>query len=108
MMKKLHATALAFGLTLVSTTTMAFMHDMMGMGGPEMYNLAIGGLANRDDAKGIDDKFRQLNDVTKVHVDFKRGMVMIWVKKGKPLDEASVRRIVKEASFTLDAFENPK
>ncbi len=108
MMRKIRAAGIIFGLVLLSTPAMAFMHGMMGMGEPGMYNLKVGGLAGRDDANGIDEKFRQMNGVEKVHVDFKRGMVMVWVKRGEKLGEGLAEKIVKEAGFTLEAFERPK
>ena len=108
MMRKIRAAGIIFGLVLLATPSMAFMHGMMGMGEPGMYNLTVGGLAGRDDANGIDKKFHQMNGVEKVHVDFKRGMVMVWVKRGEKLGEGLAEKIVKEAGFTLEAFERPK
>ena len=99
---------MAFGLMVLSAPSMAFMHGMGGMREPGMYNLTVGGLAARDDANGIDEKIRRMNGVEKVHVDFKRGMVMVWVKQGETLDEAFVEKIVKEAEFTLEALERPE
>ncbi len=49
-----------------------------------------------------------MNSVEIVHVDFKRGMVMVWVKRGEKLGEGLAEKIVKEAGFTLEAFERPK
>jgi len=108
MMKKLQTVALAFGLLLVSTTGFADMAGMLGMGKPGMYNVTVGGLAGRDNANGIDDKFREMNGVQKVHVDYENGMVMIWVKKGKVLDEELTKKIVEKSGFKLEAFERPK
>lgn|GEM_PF-3513359 len=108
MMKKPQTIALAFGLLLVSTTSFADMAGMLGMGNPGMYNVTVGGLAGRVDANGIDDKFRRMNGVQKVHVDYKHGMVMIWVKKGKALDEELTKKIVEKSGFELKAFERPK
>ncbi len=105
MMNKLQLVVLAFGLFVVSTTTFAKMHDMAGMGEPGMYNVTVEGLAGRDDAKGIDEKFKGINGVQKVHVDFKNGMVMVWVKRGKVLDEKLTRKIVEKAGFKLEAFD---
>ncbi len=46
-----------------------------------------------------------MNSVEIVHVDFKRGMVMVWRKHGDKLDEGLAGKIVKDAGFTLGAFE---
>ncbi len=108
MMRKLRVAGIIFGLVLLSTPSMAFMHSRGSMGEPGMYNLIVGGLAGRDNANGIDEKFRQINIVEKVHVDFKNGMVMVWIKQGEKLDEGLAEKIVKEAGFTLEAFERPK
>ncbi len=108
MIRTLRAAALAFGLALLSTPSVAFMHSMMGMGESDMYNLTVGGLAGRDDAKGIDEELRQIEDVEKVHVDFDNGMVMVWMKQGETLDKVLAEKIVKGAGFVLDDFERPK
>ncbi len=84
------------------------MHGMKGMNEPGMYNLTIGGLAGGDDAKGIDEKFRQMNGVTKVHVDFDNGMIMIWMKDNESLDQGMAEKIIQEAGYTLKDFELPK
>ena len=108
MMRKVRAVAIAFGLALLSSPSTAIMHSMEGMGEPGMYNLEVGGLAGGDDAKGIDEDFREMNGVEKVHVDFKQGMVMVWMKQGDTLDEELAEKVVKEAGFTLKAFERPQ
>lgn len=108
MIKKIYAVALAIGLLFYSASAMAMMHKKGGMSEPGMYNLTIGGLAGGDDAKGIDKKFRQMNGVKKVHVDFDNGMVMVWMKKGNMLDQGLAEMIVKKSGFTLNEFEPPK
>ena len=108
MMRWLRAAALGFGLVLYSMSSMAIMHDMGGMNETGMYNLTVGGLAGRDDARGVDEKMREMDGVDKVHVDFENGMIMVWVKQGEILDERVVRKFVEEAGFTLDAFEEPE
>lgn len=102
MMKKLQAVAMAFGLLLYSTSSMAMMHEK-----ENMYNLTIGGLAGGGDAKGIDDEFRRMDGVEKVHVDFDNGMIMVWLEKGKALDQGLAERLIKQAGFTLNDFEVP-
>ena len=108
MMRMFAVVSLAWGLMIASTPSMAMMHGMTGMSEPGMYNLTIGGLAGTDDAKGIDEKFRRMKGVAKVHVDFKNGMIMVWMKKGSMLDRGMAERIVKAAGLTLDEFEAPE
>lgn len=108
MINRLQATALAFGLVLMSTPSMAFFHGMESMSDPGMYNLTVGGLAGLDDAKGIDREFRGMTGVKKVHVDFENGMVMVWMKQGEVLDEKLTKKIVEKAGFKLEAFARPK
>jgi len=107
-MKKLQATVLAFGLVMMSTPSMALFHGMGSMSDSGMYNLMVGGLAGRDDAKGIDEEFREMNEVNKVHVDFKNGMVMIWVNQGAALDETLTKEIVEKTGFQLEVFDRPE
>jgi len=108
MMRLLRAAAIAFGLAMFATPSMAFMHGMLGMGNSNMYNLTVGGLAGGDDARGVDEKFRDMANVKKVHVDFDNGMIMIWMKKGETLDEPLAKGVLKEAGFTLSVFESPE
>jgi len=107
MMKTLR-TAIALGFLLYSAAAMATMDSMTGMSDPGMYNLTIGGLAGGDDAKGVDTAFRGMNGVEKVHVDFKNGMIMIWMKKGAMLERGPAEKIVKKAGFTLKGFDRPR
>ena len=108
MTRTLQAAAMAFGLVFLSTPSMAFMHGMAGMGELGMYTLTVGGLTARNDAKGIDEKFRRMNGVERVHVDVQKGEIMIWMKEGETLDEALATKIVTEAGFELDDFERPE
>jgi len=104
----LRVVSLACGLLVASAPSKAMMHGMSGMGQTGMYNLTIGGLAGGNDAKGIDEKFRRMKGVAKVHVDFENGMIMVWMKSGAMLDRAAAKRIVKGAGFSLDDFETPE
>ena len=61
MTRKIRAAGMVFGLVSLATPAMAFMHGMMGMGEPGIDKLKVAGLAGRDDANGIDEKFRQMN-----------------------------------------------
>ena len=108
MMRKFQAAAIVFGLLLYSASSMAMMHGVKGMSEPGMYNLTIGGLAGGDDAKGIDEKFREMAGVKKVHVDFDNGMIMIWMKDNESLDQGMAEKIIEEAGYTLNDFELPK
>lgn len=105
MMKKLQTAVLAIALFLATTSAFA---GMFGMGNPGMYNLTVAGLAGRDNAKGIDEKFSRVDGVQKVHVDYDNGMIMIWVKKGGMLDRRLAKKIVENAGFELKNFEPPK
>ena len=107
MSKTLRVTALVLGLLVYSMPSMAMMHGMAGMSESGMYNLTIRGLAGVDDAKGIDQKLRLVDGVEKVHVDFNNGMVMVWMKKGKTLDQELAESILEEAGFGLDDFQRP-
>ena len=108
MMKTLRAAAVAFGLLLYSAAAMATMDGMTGMSDPGMYNLTVGGLAGGNDAKGVDKAFREMNGVEKVHVDFKNGMIMVWMKSGAMLDRGLAEKIVETAGFTLTGFDQPR
>ena len=109
MTRLLRAAAVAVGLAFFATPSVAFMHGMMmGMDDAEMYNLTLGGLSGGDDARGVDEAFRDMAGVDRVHVDFDNGMIMIWMKDGEALDRPLAKQVVEAAGFTLNDFESPE
>ncbi|MEW5707516.1 MAG: heavy-metal-associated domain-containing protein [Pseudomonadota bacterium] len=96
-MRKMPA-VLTFALGLLGIASVALA------AGPS-YRLQVDGLACPFCAYGIEKKLRALDGVDKVKVDLEGGQVVVTMKDGATLAEDTVRRAVKDAGFTLRAFE---
>lgn len=96
MRKMLTVLASALGLLWIASVALA--------AGPS-YRLQVDGLACPFCAYGIEKKLRSLDAVDKVQVDLESGQVVVTMKDGAVLAEPTARQAVKDAGFTLRAFE---
>lgn len=96
-MRFLSRTFLAL-LIALSTVTAALA------AGPS-YRLEVAGLACPFCAYGIEKKLTALDGVERVETNIKEGAVTVTMKDGAAFDEATAKRAVKDAGFTLDGFE---
>ncbi len=69
------------------------------------YRLHVDGLACPFCAYGIEKKLTALDGVDKVETHIKEGAVIVTMKDGASLDEATAEQAVEAAGFTLDRFE---
>lgn len=69
------------------------------------YRIDVGGLACPFCAYGIEKKLSALDGVERVETDLKSGTVSVTMKDGATLDEATAKRAVKDAGFTLNGFK---
>lgn len=74
----------------------------------EVYRLYVDGLACPFCAYGVEKKVGNVEGVEKVEIDIDGGLVAVTMAEGSTLDEATAKRAVDEAGFTLRAFEAPK
>lgn len=88
--------AVALSLVLVSTGILA---------APPTYRLHVDGLACPFCAYGIEKKLAALPGVQGLETRIKDGTVIVTMKDGVALDEASARQAVKAAGFSLRKFE---
>ena len=51
---------------------------------------------------------RGMNGGEKGHVDFKDGMIRVWMRSGAMLDRGLAEKIVETAGFTLTGFDQPR
>jgi mercuric ion binding protein len=89
-------TAVALSLVLVATGVSA---------APPTYQLHVDGLACPFCAYGIEKKLGALEGVEGLETRIKDGTVIVTMKDGVTLDEASAKQAVKEAGFSLRKFE---
>lgn len=75
------------------------------MAAPSAYQLQVDGLACPFCAYGLEKKLGEVNGVESLKTNVRDGTVTVTMKDGVPLDEASARKVVKEAGFSLRRFE---
>ncbi len=73
-----------------------------------VYKLYVDGLACPFCAYGVEKKVGGLKGVETVEIDIESGLVAVTVADDAILDEATAKRAVDEAGFTLRKFEAPK
>lgn len=88
--------AIALGAILVSISVWA---------AAPTYQLQVDGLACPFCAYGIEKKLSAFEGVQSVETHIKDGTVIITMKDGGTLQEASAKKAVKEAGFSLRKFE---
>jgi mercuric ion binding protein len=69
------------------------------------YRLEVDGLACPFCAYGVEKKLNALHGVERLETNIKEGAVIVTMKDGAELDEASARQAVKDAGFTLNGFK---
>ena len=74
----------------------------------EVYKLYVDGLACPFCAYGVEKKVGGLDGVERVDIDIDGGLVAVTMAEGSTLDEATAKRAVDEAGFSLRVFEAPK
>ena len=71
----------------------------------QAYKLRVDGLACPFCAYGIEKQLKAVKGVEKVDVDIKTGHVNVTVAEGTAFDEATAKKAVTDAGFTLRGFE---
>lgn len=71
----------------------------------QSYRLRVDGLACPFCAYGIEKKLSALDGVDRLETNIKEGAVVVTMEEGARLDEETAKQAVKDAGFTLKAFE---
>ena len=71
----------------------------------QSYRLKVDGLACPFCAYGIEKKLGALDGVDRLETNIADGTVVVTMKDGAVLDEATAKQAVKDAGFTLNGFE---
>lgn len=87
---------IALSLVLIATGVLA---------APASYRLRVDGLACPFCAYGIEKKLGALEGVQSVETNIKDGVVIVIMQDGATLDEATAKKAVKEAGFSLRKLE---
>lgn len=96
-MKRILAASL---LVLSSIVTMT-----AALAAPQSYKLRVDGLSCPFCAYGIEKKLGAVKGVQHIAVDIASGTVTVTMAEGATLDEATAKKAVKEAGFSLRSLE---
>lgn len=97
---------MAFKSTLnrtVAALSLFFMMTAVYAAGSS-YQIEVDGLACPFCAYGIEKELNAVPGVEKVETDIKEGVVIVTMRGGEDLDEATAKQAVRDAGFTLRAF----
>lgn len=72
---------------------------------PPVYRLQVDGLACPFCAYGIEKKLSALAGVERLEINIEDGSVIVTMRDGMSLDQASAREAVNAAGFSLRKFE---
>ena len=92
---------------IIRTAVFAFslLLPMAAFAAPTQYHLRVDGLACPFCAYGIEKELNRTEGVAGIDIDINTGTVTVTMAEGATLTEAKADRIVKDAGFTLRAFE---
>ncbi len=71
----------------------------------QSYRLEVDGLACPFCTYGIEKKLGAIDGIERLEANIKDGTVIVIMKEGATLDEATAKQAVKDAGFTLNGFE---
>ena len=74
----------------------------------DVYRLTVDGLACPFCAYGVEKKLSAVEGMEKLEIDINAGLISVTMAEGVSFDEATAKRIVKDAGFTLRNFERER
>lgn len=81
-----------------------------GWAASSIYQLRVDGMPCPFCGYGIEKKLKSMKGVEKVDIDISKGVVTVTTSEGTTLTEQAMRKVVKDAGFTISGFkkvENP-
>lgn len=84
--------------------TLVFLWSGLTLAAGTQYDLRVDGLSCPFCAYGIEKKLKKTAGVKSVDVDLERGVVTVKTGEGATLTEPQLKRLVKEAGFTLKSL----
>ena len=82
-------------------TAFVLLWSSMTLAAGTQYDLRVDGLSCPFCAYGIEKKLKKTEGVESVDIDLHRGLVIVKTREGVKLTEAQMKRLVKDAGFTL-------
>ena len=93
------------GIFRTAVFALALLLPVAAFAAPTQYQLRVDGLACPFCAYGIEKELNRTKGVAGIAIDINAGTVTVTMAEGATLTEAKAGRIVKDAGFTLRAFE---
>lgn len=84
-------------------TTAALLWGSLALAAGTRYELRVDGLSCPFCAYGIEKKLMKTEGVEAVDIDLERGLVIVRTREGVRLTEPQLKRLVRDAGFTLRA-----
>ncbi len=93
------------GIFRTAVFALALLLPVAAFAAPTQYQLRVDGLACPFCAYGIEKALNRTKGVAGIAIDINAGTVTVTMAECATLTEAKAGRIVKDAGFTLRAFE---
>ena len=93
------------GIVRTAVFALALLFPLSAFAAPTQYQLRIDGLACPFCAYGIEKELNRTEGVAAIAIDINAGTVTVTMAEGALMTEAKASQIVKDAGFTLRAFE---
>ncbi len=92
-------------ITRTAVFALALLFPLSAFAAPSQYQLRVDGLACPFCAYGIEKELKRTEGVAGLAIDINAGTVTVTMAAGATMTEAEASQIVKDAGFTLRAFE---
>lgn len=89
----------------IALTLVLIAFASSALAAPPAYKLHVNGLSCPFCAYGIEKKLGTIKGVQHIEVDIASGTVKVTMAEGATLDEATAKKAVKEAGFSLHSIE---
>ncbi len=73
--------------------------------GPQRITVTVTGLSCPFCAYGLEKRFRKLDGLDSLRIDFKTGAVILTVRDGSKASDARIRQLVKDGGFEATKIE---
>lgn len=74
-------------------------------GRPERITVTVTGLSCPFCAYGLEKRFRKLDGLDSLHIEFQTGRVALYVRDGSKVSDQQIRRLVKDGGFEASKIE---
>lgn len=73
--------------------------------GPERITVTVNGLSCPFCAYGLEKRFKKVEGLDSLHIEFQTGQVALYVRDGSKVSDARIRQLVKDGGFEATKIE---